>query len=87
MPPSEPITLEKRKEILTKAIGKWVKKGYYILNQTDTTAQLQKDKDFSCLLFILLTALIILPGVLYLLNRKDKHVYITVDEYGRVKEK
>jgi len=80
-------TLEERKELLNKEIVEWVNKGFYIVNQTDTTAQLQKDKDFSCLLFILLTALILLPGILYLLMRKDKHAYVNVDEYGNVNVK
>jgi hypothetical protein len=84
---TEKISLEERKELLQAEINEWVGKGFYLVNQTDTTAQMQKDKDFSCLLFLLLTALILLPGILYLLMRQDKHAFITVDPYGDVNVK
>ena len=84
---AEKLPLEERKELLQAEINEWVRKGFYIVSQTDTTAQMQKDKDFSCLLFIILTAFILLPGILYLFTRKDKHAFITVDPYGDVNVK
>ena len=81
---AEAMSLEQRKEILTAEIEEWIKKDFYLVSQTDTTAQMKKDKEFSCLLFIILTAFILLPGILYLLMRKDKHVYITVDKKGDI---
>jgi len=83
----EKLTIEVRRDILNREIDKWIRRGYYILSQSDTTAQLKKDKGFSCLLFSILFILAILPAIIYIFIRKDKTIYITVDGYGRVKEK
>ena len=83
----QPISLEAQKNILQQAIESRVKQGYIVVSQTDTTAQLTKKKGFSCLLFTILFILGIIPGIIYLLVRKDKSIYITVDEYGRIKER
>lgn len=71
-----------RRRALESVINDYVEEGFHVINQTETTAQMQKEKDFSCLLFILLLALGIIPGIIYIVARKDKHAYITVDEFG-----
>ena len=83
----QPISLEAQKNILQQAIESRVKQGYIVVSQTDTTAQLTKKRGFSCFLFTILLILGIIPGIIYLLVRKDKSIYITVDEYGRIEER
>jgi len=78
----KPISDKKRKEILQEYINRGIKDGYYVVSQTSTTAQLKKDKGFSCLLFTILFLLGILPAIIYLLVRTDKTTYVSVDEYG-----
>jgi len=80
----EKLTIEERHEILLEAIEKYSWKEYYVLSQTETTAQMQKDKSFSILLFLILLAFGVLPGLIYLFVRSDKHAYITVDNDGDV---
>lgn len=77
-----PINDTKRKEILQEFINRGIEDGYYVVSQTNTTAQLKKDKGFSCLLFTILFLLGILPAIIYLLVRTDKTTYVTIDEYG-----
>lgn len=79
----QPITLEQRKLVLSTEISKYLQMGFHVLNQTDTTAQMQKDKDFSCFLFLILLLLGILPGIFYAILQKNKHAHITIDEYGK----
>lgn len=84
---SEPMTTDMRRNILDKEIQSYVRKGYRVLSQTDTSAQLVKPKKFSFLLAVLLLILMVLPFIVYLLMymaAKDKTVYITVDPQGRV---
>lgn len=81
------LSLEERKAYLSAEIAKYLRQGFHVINQTDTTAQLQKDKGFSCLLFLLLLLLGIIPGIIYILVRRDRHAYITVDEFGNVNVK
>ena len=83
----QPMESEARKNILQQAIESRVKQGYIVVSQTDTTAQLTRKKGFSCLLFAILFILGIIPGIIYLLVRKDKSIYITVDEYGKIEER
>ena len=44
---------------------------------------MQKDKDFSCFLFLVLLLLGILPGIFYAILQKNKHAHITIDEFGK----
>lgn len=84
---SELMTTEMRRNILEQEIQKYVRKGYRVMSQTDTSAQLVKPKKFSALLAVLLLILMVLPFIVYLLMymaSKDKTVYITVDAQGRI---
>lgn len=80
-------TVEERKAILAKEIVKYVDQGWRVISQTETTAQLSKDKRASCLVAILLALLFILPAVLYLLlYRGTENLFLEVNEDGQVVE-
>lgn len=78
---------DQRRAILDREIASYVKKGYRVLSQTESSAQLVRPKRFNLLLAVLLLILMVLPFVIYLLMylaARDKTVYITVDTQGRV---
>lgn len=84
---SEPMTTEMRRNVLEQEIQRYVRSGYRVMSQTETSAQLVKPKKFHLLLAIILLLAMVLPFVIYLLMymaAKDKTVYITVDSQGRV---
>jgi len=74
--------IEERRNLLMIKISHWVNKGFHVISQTDTTAQLQLDKCFSWVLAAVLLLLGFLPGIVYIMTSKDKYVYIAVDESG-----
>jgi len=79
------LSAEQRKEILEKEIAKYVKLGWHVINRTDTTAQLSRNKQASCLLAIILALFLIVPAILYLLlYRGSENLYIEVDEQGQI---
>lgn len=87
---SEPMTTDMRRNILDKEIQSYVRKGYRVLSQTDTSAQLVKPKKFNLLIAVILLICMVLPFIIYLLMymaAKDKTVYITVDPQGRVQRR
>lgn len=81
--------LSERTEILQREIKSHIRRGYIVVSQTDTTAQLVKRKRFS--FFWALFWLILGIGVglvIYIFwyaSRKDQTVYLTVNEDGKVK--
>jgi TRAP-type mannitol/chloroaromatic compound transport system permease small subunit len=80
-------TIEERKAILAREIVKYVDAGWRVTSQTDTTAQLTRDKRASCLVAILLAILFILPAVLYLLlYRGTENLFLEVNETGQIIE-
>lgn len=84
---SEPMTAEMRRNVLEQEIQSYVRKGYRVMSQTDTSAQLIKPKKFNLLIAIILLICFVLPFIIYLLiymAARDKTVYITVDAQGRV---
>lgn len=79
-------TIEQRKSILQSQIVKYVKKGFRVTSQTDTTAQLIKPKQFSFFWF-LVNLFLIIGWVFYLawyLAKKDETIFLEVNENGRV---
>jgi hypothetical protein len=81
------LTIEQRREILQREINKYLRQGYRVISQTDTTAQLVKPKEFSCLWF-LINALLLIGWIFYLLwywSKRDKQIYIEVDVNGKVR--
>jgi hypothetical protein len=75
------LSLDKRREILLREIAGYVKKGYRVLSQTDTTAQLVKPKRFSC--FWAIVGILIIYLIWYW-SRKDLLVYLSIDPSGKV---
>lgn len=83
-------TLEERRLILDRAIAKYSKQGYLIEKRTDTTAQLRRPKKFSCLAASLWTLLFGIGLIFYLFYYKSKEddlIYLSVDEYGRIRKR
>jgi hypothetical protein len=78
---------EQRREILQQEINKYLKRGYRVISQTDTTAQLIKPKRFSFLwavawFFVFGFGLLIY--VFWYLSRKDETIYLEVSSNGQV---
>jgi len=79
------ISIEERKEILEKEVGKYARQGWRIVSRTDTSVQLTRDKTASCLLALILAIFFILPAILYLLlYRGSENLYLEVDERGKI---
>ena len=84
---SDELTFERRKEILQREISKYVKRGFRVVSQTDTTAQLVKPKVFSCFWAIVWFLLAIVPFVIYLIwyaAKRDDQIYLEVTPTGRI---
>ena len=87
MQEQQKVSLEARKQALTAAIARYVRQGYRVVNQTDTTAQLVRPKQFSCLwatLWFLVFGIGLLIYIFYYMSKKDDILYLIVDEFGRV---
>jgi hypothetical protein len=85
--PAEPITLEERRAILQAAIKDRVRRGYRVMSQTDTTAQVVKAKTFSfgfALLWLLVFGVGVTVYLLHYAAKRDRQHYLTVDGRGRV---
>jgi len=79
------ISIEERKEILEKEVGKYARQGWRIVSRTDTSVQLTRDKTASCLLALILAIFFVLPAILYLLlYRGSENLYLEVDERGKI---
>lgn len=82
------LTETQRSEMLDKIVLAYVRDGYRLASRTPTTAQLVKPKRFSCLLFLVLSLVILLPGLLYVLwfaVSKDKSVFLEVNPDGSIR--
>lgn len=82
------MNIDERRTILDQEIGKYIKRGFRVISRTDTTAQLVKPKKFSLLwafLWFLLIGIGLLVYVFYYVAKKDKTIYLEVDELGNVK--
>ncbi len=71
-----------QKEILKENIVYYIKKGYRLVTEDESSAQLVKPKSYNVLLIILFFILGILPGIIYLLIVKDRQAFLTVDPSG-----
>ena len=81
------VSLETRRAALQQEIGRYVRQGYQVVSQTDTTAQLLKPKQFATLWFILwlLTGVVWIFYLLYhLAMKREGRIYLEVDAYGTV---
>jgi len=82
------MSTDDRQTILQQEINKYVRRGFRVVSQTSTTAQLVKPKKFSFLwaaLWLLVFGVGIFIYLLYYAAKRDKQVYIEVDPSGRVR--
>jgi len=80
-------TLEERRRILQNEVQKYIRQGFRVISQTETTAQLVRPKRFSFLwafLWLLLLGVGLIVYLLWYWSRRDETVYLQVDEQGRV---
>jgi hypothetical protein len=81
------VPLGTRRAALQGQIAHYMKSGYRVMSQTDTTAQLVRPKKFSLLIFVILLICAVFPAIVYIayyVSKKDKTVYVAVDEWGNV---
>lgn len=81
------LSIEERRKLLRYHIGFLVHHGYRVVSQTDTSAQLVKPKSFGCLwasLWFLVFGIGLLFYLFYYWAKKDRIIFISVDEYGKV---
>lgn len=81
------LTIAERSAILDRAVIEYQKSGYQLVARTDTTAQLTKNREFSCCLAVILVFLvigIILYLLWYLTAKKEDTVFLEVDQYGKL---
>lgn len=80
------LPIETRRSILQRDIADYVSRGFLVISQTDTTAQLRRPKTFSLLwsVFWLIFGLGIgfIIYLLYYAAKKDETVYIEVGRTG-----
>lgn len=83
-------TIDERRAILQRQIADLTRKGYRVVSQTDTTAQLVKPKTFSFLwaiIWFLALGIGLLVYLIYYWSKRDQTVYLEVDEKGNVKRR
>lgn len=75
-----------RRAVLEREVVSYVKRGYRVVSQTDSTAQLVRPKKFSFAIFLilLLTGIGPIIYIAWYFAKRDRAVFITVDERGRV---
>ena len=84
-PPMPDPLAAKNQQKIQKIIAYYAQHGYKVTSQTDTSAQLTKEKSFSCLLAVLLFLLGVLPVIIYLiyyLSTNEAHLLITLNPDG-----
>ncbi len=84
----QPLSIEQRRHVLQAKIAWFVRYGYRVISQTDTSAQMIKPKGFSCLwasAWFLFFGIGILIYLFYYWAKKDEIIYVSVDEYGRAR--
>jgi len=81
---SEILPLAQRKIILDHAVTRYIKQGYRVISQSDTTAQLVKPKRFGCG-WVLLSLFSFGIAIIFYLMVKERSIYLEVTQDGRVK--
>jgi len=95
--PASTLSLEQRRSVLQGEIQRLLAQGprrstghgrWRLMTQTDTSAQLVQPKTFSApiafLWFFFPPVLGVLFYVLYYAGKKDRHLYVTVDDKGQI---
>lgn len=74
---------------LQQAVQQYAAQGYFVVHQTENTAQLRKPKRFNFLAFIVLGVVLFIVGALvyaaWYASQQDQLVYLTVDDDGTVR--
>lgn len=76
-----------RRAILQRQVDSYVRGGFMVVSQTDSTAQLRKPKQFSCLwaaIWFLFFGVGIVVYLIYYASKQDELVFIEVNESGQV---
>lgn len=84
------LSFDKRREILEREVAAYSRRGYRVIAQTDTTAQLVKPKQFSFLwatVWFLMFGIGLLVYLFYYWSKQEEIVYLVVDERGHVKRR
>jgi hypothetical protein len=84
---ADDLTVEKNQEILQHEIKSYVKNGFRVISQTETTAQLLKPKNFSLLWAVFWFLIFVFGLIIYLfyyLAKRDDQIYIEVTATGKV---
>ena len=87
MESSNMMAVELRQNILRKEIEKYVRNGYRVICESQSTALLIKPNKFSLFWAIVWFMLAVLPFVIYILwynDHKEKWVCISVNVFGKV---
>jgi len=85
--PAAPLSIEERRAILQREIGAYLSRGFHVVSQTETTAQLIKPKQFSCFWATFWLLMLVIGLIIYLFyyaSQRDQSVYIEVDQYGHI---
>ena len=85
-PPQEQLAARKA-ETLNKAVAFFQSRGWILLTQTSSTAQLKKPKEFNLALFLIGLILGVIVGVVYLaafLAQRDELATFTTDEQANL---
>lgn len=80
-------TLDERRRILQSEVQRYIGRGFRVISQTETTAQLVRPKRFSFLwafLWLLAFGIGLIVYLFWYWSRRDETVYLQVDEQGRV---
>ncbi len=84
---AQEMSQSQRTELLQQEITKYVRKGFHVVSQTETTAQLVKPKNFSLLWALLWFLLFGIGLIIYLIwywSRRDQTVYLEVSPMGKI---
>jgi hypothetical protein len=87
--PSSPLSVEERRTLLQREIEQYTARGFRVLSQTDSTAQLVKPKVFSfvwAFIWLVLTlwgfGFGLAVYLIYYLAKRDTQIYLVADEFG-----
>ena len=72
---------------LQQAIDNYIRRGYYVVHQTETSAQLRRPKRFSCFwasVWLVACGVGFLFYVFYWASKSDDSLYLRLDEYGEL---
>lgn len=83
------LSIEDRSGILDREVGSYVRRGYRVVSRTPTTAQLVRPKVFSrvwAFVWFLMLGVGLIVYLFWHASKRDKQLYLTVDEDGHVRK-